>query len=256
MKYVFVLSTGRTGTKFLSNFFSDLSPKIKSLHEPFYSRHFRIFSNLYFHKKIKKKMLREIFKISRYNIFNLKNYDFYIESNNFLSGFGEALIELIPDVYIIHIVRDPRNYIQSHINHGIFKGEKRIYLKYIPYTLYKKKKRAWNNNKIEILAERWVFINNKLFELSNICKNYKMIYFEDMFNNLEMKELNNFIGIEYKDDFFFRKIQKKENFSTMQIMDSWQKWSKKTAITVNNICKELMQKLNYGNEDNWKSLIS
>jgi hypothetical protein len=251
MKKTFIVSTGRTGTQFLAHFFSENCDKVKSVHEPYPSRRFRILSNMYREGKVDKKKIISAFNYSRKDILvENNNYDYYIESNNFLYGFSGVFNEIMKDAKIIHIVRDPRDYIKSHLNHGVFKGKKLLAKKFLPYWFMNVKKglkleKQLNN--YEILAGRWVIVNKFIEESCKGNDNYKMFKYEDIFGenrNQHLFELAEFIGLP-AEQIIFKDEYKKLNEGKKNIANKWNTWSKEELDSVHGICGDLMTHYNY-----------
>ena len=251
MKKTFIVSTGRTGTQFLAHFFSENCAKVKSVHEPYPSRRFRILSNMYRVGKIKKSSIILAFKHSRkYILKDNPNYDHYIESNNFLYGFTGVLNEIIKDAKIIHIIRDPRDYIKSHLNHGVFKGKKLIAKKFLPFWFMNVRRDLKIQKKLseyEVLAGRWVIVNKFIEETCKGNDNYKMFKYEDLFGenrNQNLYELAKFIGLP-ADEIDFKDEYKKLNAGKKNIANKWNTWSKEELESVYDICGDMMNYFGY-----------
>lgn len=252
MKNIFIVSTGRTGTQFLAHFFSEKINNVKSVHEPFPSRRFRILSNMYREGKVGKQTLKTIFKWSRKDLFKTKNqdYNFYIESNNFLYGYSGVINEMIKDAKIIHIVRDPRDYIKSHLNHGVFKGKKLLAKKYLPYWFMDVTKEVTTNKKLnqyEILAARWLIVNKFIEDSCKENPNYKMFKYEDIFGpnkNDYLHEMASFMGLP-ADQIVFSENYEKLNVGKKNIAKTWNSWPEEDLKKIYNICGDLMKQYNY-----------
>jgi len=114
----FIISTGRTGTKFLSNFFNMLSNEIDARHEPSPSiiklRHKFGTGKISIEKAIKK------FKRKKVGLYDSIQKPFYIESNPGLSSLIPVIKNIFPSYKIIHVIRDGRDWVRSTINRGIY----------------------------------------------------------------------------------------------------------------------------------------
>ncbi len=103
--YIFVATTGRSGSQSLSHIFSIIK-RAKFLHEPY-----PIMNIDYLEKVDTIKYYEEIFrKIKRINIKRqAAGFDYYIETNHqFIKNYAEfAIKEFGQKIKIIHIVRDP-----------------------------------------------------------------------------------------------------------------------------------------------------
>lgn len=256
MKAVFVLSTGRTGTKFIADFFSEYEEGVVSLHEPRFSRHFRILSNKFVQGKASSSFLTKTFRQTRKQLFsNPSPCDIYMESNNFLYGYAPLFKELFSDYLIVHIVRDPRDYIRSHINHGVFRGNKMLAKQFVPYWFMNTRKLYGFEHKpgqFETLAARWVVVNKYLEEQSH-GENYLQIRFEDVFKDGSgIEEICKKTGLTYHKERFDKMMGKKVNKGKLGLIEKWPNWENETCKTVYDICGEYMQKFGYGREEEWK----
>jgi len=214
---ILVLSTGRTGTKFIKEYINQGESSPKCYHEPFFSRHFIVLSNLLYHNKISKNLYSYIYILSRYKRIKHHKHKIYIESNNFLWASVPAL-NLLFNIKVVHLIRHPHDYIESHLQHGFWRGIKKLLRKFIPYI-------AEGNNNLfmrlfmspaEILLKRWILINNEIstYQLTN---EYIQLKFEDLFQAIKIEEferLNDFIGIKKDNNQINLLLSKKINAST------------------------------------------
>jgi len=203
----FILSTGRTGTKFFENYINSTSKLAFCLHEPKPSWRFKYLSNMYLKGFISKNIICEVYKKSRKNIFKRLNNKIFIESSNFAFGCIPALNTCIGSIKILHIIRRPETYIQSHLNHGFWKGYKKNAAKYFPFWIENIKK---TNNPIEILCRRWIYVNNVIASYSK-SNPYLQVQFESIFSlnrTVWAKEIN-----KIRDFFQIEIIADKTNIS-------------------------------------------
>ena len=121
---ILIISTGRTGTIFLSRLFSDLypfdpaqgKPDVASYHERGASRLIQILTHLHFSHLFPKSGLKFTWKLLKGNEIVSCEKKFHIDANNFLYGLASLAPELYPNLKVIHIVRDPRTYVTSQLN--------------------------------------------------------------------------------------------------------------------------------------------
>ena len=200
---VFILSTGRTGTQFFENYINHTANNAICKHEPKPSRRFKFLSNLYLNNKVSDNTIINIYNFSRKKLFKEIDDKIYIESSNFLFGCIPALNKYFPNIKIIHIVRHPVTYIESHLNHGFWKGHKKFFAKYIPYWL-EDINAEYINDPIFILGARWKYVN-ELIESYKKTNKYLMIRFEDFFSrnpeisSEELNKIREFIGVPVLD---------------------------------------------------------
>ena len=110
-----IISTGRTGTKFIAELFSEIFEEVDSRHEPFpdlfdlavaYLRHNRPSSETFAKFQRSREHICE--KVHR------KGAKVYIEANNNLAWLVPFALETFKNCKIVHVIRDPREYLRSH----------------------------------------------------------------------------------------------------------------------------------------------
>jgi hypothetical protein len=177
----FILSTGRTGTQFFSNYLSRTCEGLLCLHEPFPSRRFKWYSNFYLNGKLSKEFIAKQYLAKRKNILHNDTIDHYVESSNFLFGCVQPINEAIEELRIIHIVRHPITYTVSHLNKGFWSGIKGFTARNIPGWLeFIDKEIKSSGDPIKILLARWVYVNNVISSYQN-TNAYFTLRFEDVF---------------------------------------------------------------------------
>jgi hypothetical protein len=114
MKYLFMLSTGRTGTKKLGEVFSRLPGKrVIAEHQVAVSRKIDILANLYWWGAPVSAMLHGT--IHNF-IKKERKCDLYVNTDPLISGGLNERIAAQYDLYLIHLVRHPLRFAQSFIN--------------------------------------------------------------------------------------------------------------------------------------------
>ncbi len=111
---IFIISTGRTATKFFAKFFEDRFRNVKAVHEP----PIDIFpiAVSYFRGDISFDKARFLFKHYRKDLIkelHRENLGKYIESNPRLAFMIPVIRSLSDDYRIVHIVRDCKSYVRS-----------------------------------------------------------------------------------------------------------------------------------------------
>lgn len=114
---VFILSTGRTGTKLMTKIFSHYD-QIDAHHEAFPMLQY--FPNYIYHNQENSDMLKGMFLAARMelilNAFN--NYKTYIESNQCLVFYAYIISNLFKKAKFIHLIRHPGAFIRSAVMKG------------------------------------------------------------------------------------------------------------------------------------------
>lgn len=188
---VFILSTGRTGTQFFKDYINGTPGNAYCRHEPGPSRRFKFLSNLYLNGKAGSNLIVQTYLGSRKRLF-LRNQGLtYIESSNFMFGCIPSLNTHYEDIRIIHIVRNPVDYVKSHLNHGFWRGHKKFFALYIPYWL-EKLEVSTPSDPVDLLSSRWNYVNRQIQTYSESNK-YLRVKFEELFSGdskLSSSELN------------------------------------------------------------------
>ena len=122
-KICFVLSTGRCGTKLLTNMFES-HQDVLAFHEP-------IPELIYFNKfayenhQTEHVTLLKMIDIARYEYirkaFLLEKH--YVETNNGITFFAHQLAQLYPNAKFIHLIRHPLAFVRSGYSRGWYTGK-------------------------------------------------------------------------------------------------------------------------------------
>lgn len=250
-KIVFILSTGRTGTNFFAEYFNK-HPGVTAYHEPKPSRILRMWTNARLEGQALNEDLAKVLQAKRKGLIEKVEGPIYIESNPFIMGFAPVLLDVFDDPIIIHVVRDPRDYIKSALNHGNTRGLKKLFNNYVPFwypRVGKILKKDIDDSLMLRTAGYWKIVNNYL--LANREKNnYYIFKFEDLFSNdKELKRLAKIIGIEAR--FIDRNPSNATNRSKDNAVKGWVQWSKKDCVEIDKICGQEMKAFGYGKEKEW-----
>ncbi|MFP4168038.1 MAG: hypothetical protein ACLFSY_04220 [Desulfonatronovibrionaceae bacterium] len=215
-KMFFILSTGRTGTHFFEKYINSTCERHICLHEPKPSRRFKILSNLYIQGKISDQFVFYRYLQARKRYFKGNKGCSFVESNNFMFGCIPAISKYLNNVNVIHIVRHPVSYIISHLNHGFWRGRKKVIAKYMPYWL---EDIGRKDDPVRILARRWGYVNERINSYNPLLR-YMCIRFEDLFDRDEQGALSainsvrRFLGCpELSDSLNYKFIKKPTNVS-------------------------------------------
>ncbi len=114
---VFVLSTGRSGTKLIHHALEQLDD-VTSYHEAFPTLQY--FSNFALNNQHKPDVLKSMFMAGRFELI-LESYNqqkIFAESNQCLSFFAAEIIKLFKNAKFIHLIRHPGAFIRSALMKG------------------------------------------------------------------------------------------------------------------------------------------
>jgi hypothetical protein len=203
---VFVLSTGRIGTAFLTALFGK-SNNIKSCHEMV--PRMELFCNDIYYNNSELEKLSMVFNAIRYDLI-LNAYirnKIYFESNHALTFFAYAIQNCFKNARFIHIIRHPESFIRSAI-------VKKWYKKNGIWDLGRLKirdKSVWDSmDQIEKLSWLWNATNQFIedFKENNPgSNNIFTVKFEELFSDAgKMASMVRFAGARRNDENFIRKF--------------------------------------------------
>lgn len=117
--YCFVLSTGRSGTAFLTEILSS-SPELSVHHAP--KPELEYASSLVHRQKPAPEALDLAVLAARFELFvdAYRSGAMYVETNNRITFFAPALARLLPNARFIHVVRHPADFVRSGMRRGYY----------------------------------------------------------------------------------------------------------------------------------------
>ncbi len=162
---IFVLSAGRSGSKFIHNIFSHCSD-IQSYHEAFPTLQY--YSNFAFQNQNQPSVLNKMFEASRMELI-LNTYNdgkIFAESNQCLVFFSNAILSAFKNAKFIHLIRHPGDFVRSAIMKGWHKNDSIWEAGRIRH----KDSETWQKfNQIEKLAWVWSETNKYISTFLNAC---------------------------------------------------------------------------------------
>ena len=250
-RIVFILSTGRTGTKSLAEGLA--GEQIVSLHQPPFSRLLTIASNYYLHGWLPESALRWLVKRIRATQILQSDCRCYIQAFSLDHLPAKIISEQIPGVHIVHIVRDPRTFVPSYLNwmHTRFKSfiANKFIIGWQP-SGYFTGEFSWNEwhkmDEFERVCWLWVYKNRMLEKIFHNTDNYLQIYFEDLFlskNKQTFDNLLSFIGVPNQVN-LTHIFQHVKNRSKKTYIPPWEEWPSERQKRLSDICGEQM--IHYG----------
>jgi hypothetical protein len=259
---ILIISTGRTGTIFFSRLFADLYPAdVASYHERGASRPIQILTNMHFARLLPKSGLKAAWKILKGNEIKTCAKPFHIDANCFLYGLAPLAPELYPNLKVIHIVRDPRAYVTSHLNFSRQKRTSFIANYLTPF---------WQPNpflmgeiplhkmasftRFEKYCWIWDFKNRIMEALENTATPYLRVRFEDLFNTHDpesvFRTITDFIGLPQAKNIRDR-FREPANTSSKADFPEWPYWTPQQAVQLQFLCGSRMSRYGYGGEPQW-----
>lgn len=257
----FILSTGRTATTFLAELF-DSQPEIQGLHEPKPSRILRMWGMANLEGKVSKRYMHAALFQKRRKLFSPRDSRTYIESNPFLIGFTDVIDSVFKDPFVIHVVRDPRDFVKSSMNHGNDRGIKLFLNNHLPYWYPRVEQLLGRNDTLPMrfkAAAYWTIANKALLDYGKAHpERYLLVRYEDVFHGTQvgMEQLIGAVGINVKE--LTKKAIGKSgvNASRYSSVQSWDTWSNEDCKLLDELCGPLMRHFGYGAEQEWQKRIT
>jgi len=262
-----ILSTGRTGTMFFSDLLKGLLSNTDVYHEAGErSRLINIFMHAHLSGLLPSNMPIWAWQQAiAPNLHHRKNLN-YIDSNNHIYTLVPKFPFLYSNLKVIHIVRDPRTYVSSHINWARHRPKSFIANHIVPfwqpnaYLLGQMSFKKWTFlSPLERFGWIWDFKNCFINQLENSDIPYLRVRFEDFFggDNPE-KHLNqvfSFLDLP-KAAHMNTHFQKPVNPGIKKSFPSWHNWTEKQCNQLKTICGATMALYGYGHETAWINQVS
>jgi len=243
---IFVLSTGRCGTLFLSNILS-VFDMVDVFHKPSPEMYF--YSKIAYQKfKTDPKLIEHVFAASRFELIleSYKRNRLYVETNNKITFFAYAINSIFSNALFIHLLRHPGDFVRSGIRRNWYTGTNKHDLGRI---LPEESSVDWINfSSIEKMSWLWNETNKFIENFKSSLNNPQRIITvksEDLFSSQdEVIRLLNFIGLSEIPNKKILKIlnnpaniQKKGKFHPYQDWDDNEKDQLRRQIKINSIYK-------------------
>ena len=260
MRTAFILSSGRTGTKFLAHYLDANFEQVHALHEPPPARLLRVAAHGRLAGGATSRWdgwLVRLLERKRRAI-EAAECELYVESNPFLATAVDALIRVFPDTTIVHVVRDARDYVRSALNHGIGSGLKASANRWLPFwypdvatPLDLAKPLDW----LETAAAQWTLVNQILEAQAPHARAYHRIAYEHLFadDNPGLADLERALSLEAGTSKQALSAEARINAGKLDVLGPWREWDARTRERVEALCGESMRRYGYGNEPEWRA---
>ncbi|MEZ5334599.1 MAG: sulfotransferase [Methanolobus sp.] len=217
---VFVLSTGRTGTKF-SSLLLNKSKLVDSYHEPEPSlQHFCDFA---YHNQKQSLTLNKMFDAARMELIlntYIKN-KIYVETNQCMAFYAPEISKLFKRSKFVHLKRHPGDFTRSAIRKGWYKSDSI----WESGRIKMNDEKHWSNmGQVEKLGWLWTATNEFIEDFQKTIAPSRMvsIKMEEMTTDPEkVLELFNFVGVhDVSKDGILKMQKKKVNEPVVRIKES------------------------------------
>lgn len=260
-KVVLLISTGRTGTKSLAELFDNYFEKVESYHQPRFSRVINVLSNMYVSGVLPEPIFEKTTNFIKKNKILNSDKEYYVEANTMNYVASKILKEIKKEVYIIHIIRDPRDFVRSYINWKYMRFKSHVANSIIPfwhpsgyfygdYSLL-----DWLTlDEFEKMCWFWKVENNIMLDLYQDEDYFKSLKFEDIFlsenKEKQLREMIEFVGLSFEEKMLDH-FKTKKNKSKKEYFPKWQEWNSDKSRKLKSICGDLMTEYGYGREKEW-----
>jgi hypothetical protein len=192
--YYFVLSTGRCGTAYLTQFLK-LSSDLDVHHAP--SPRLKYTPNLVYQEGPSLEVKKLAILASRFELFenSLLRGKIYIETNNLITLFAETLASMLPNSKFIHLIRHPASFVRSGMRRGYYEAGH----SYNKRLLHSSTPILSEMTKVEKISWEWNEINSRIHDFKSKYSDDRVmtVISETMFNNLDaISSIYDFIGVE------------------------------------------------------------
>lgn len=262
---VLIISTGRTGTQFFARLFSDIYPQVDAYHERGQSRQVQIATHLYFSGFLSLSGLIRIWTYFKGREIETCPKPFHIDANSFLYGLAMLAPEVYPNLKVVHIVRDPRTYLTSHLNYAVYHPTSFVGNYLFPFwqpNPFLVKQIPWRRfftlSRFEKYAWIWNFKNNVIDQIENSETHYLRVRFEDAFDPqaaaAAFRQITDFIGLPPAQNVRER-FRKAVNQAPKQHFPEWPDWTAEQCALLQTHCGNRMKKYQYGVEPAWQKKL-
>jgi len=253
---VFILSTGRTGSKFIARLLEQAA-NVKAFHEP--RPTLQYFSNFAFHHQHERQILTRLIDGARMEmILEVFIQDkVYVESNQCLTFFAPELANLFKESRFVHLIRHPGDFTRSAVRKGWHKNDSI----WESGRLRMADETTWGNmDQTGRLAWLWDTTNRFISGFIRQLEPHRTSVFriEDLVSDVEgVRDLLAFVGAE---DVPVEKIQKMQeekinepvilpneppNMQKVPDFPEYGQWPVESRIQLQHYCKELTAAFNY-----------
>ncbi len=251
-----IVSTGRTGTKFINGLLAE-SDSVLSVHE--LNRRDQEFSFACHKNKISENQFIDYYRSSRRNLI-IKNLNkLLIESNGNLILSTHELINNIKNLRVALIIRDPRDVIKSACNRSFtdkngvirktYEMEKNWQFKAYEVDNFISKEQWMEMSMPVRFMWTWTYRNQYVLKLAEKSDDIEVFRFEDIFSDSnKMNELVKFISykkVNLSNEQIDKRFSIKVNANKIEDFPSFENWDEKLKQELKKYCGDLMEKYNY-----------
>lgn len=254
-KVTVIVSTGRTGTNFLARLLNRPELGLIAKHEPPPDLG-DLGNDFITGRKTLEQTKRGILR-DRAKIFGAIGNDTYIESNSGLIFLLPALKELIPNLKVVHVVRNPLDFVQSGVNRS-YRADGKVFQTYAEEKNWKLKTtdfpdsaEDWGAMDVyERFMWTWAFKND--YAARFVRENPSMamrIRFEDIFHTDDhtgFRAMLEFLGLSHLAvNFGQRDFNQVVNGNEVTFAEPFDAWPSRRKASLERICGPVVRGWDY-----------
>ena len=265
---ILVVSTGRTGTRFIASLLNQFCPGVEAHHTTPWSTLINVLGNMHLARLLSEQALLRVWRNLKGRDFAVSEQSLFVDSNNHLYVFAAYAHQLYAHAKIVHVIRDPRTYVRSHLNWARERPKSFVANYLLPfwqpngYLLGEFTFGQWLRlDRFERFCWIWDFKNRYLARLRDADLPYLLIRFEDLTENSHrqqtMDTLGEFIGVSLADISEPDSLPSlPRNNTSSRAFPDWRHWSEKQCKQLHQICGQQMSLYGYGLETEWSDTIA
>lgn len=255
-----IVSTGRTGTKFLAHLLAAASPEVEAHHTTPWSTLVNVLGNLELAGLVSERVVLATWRLLKGRRFAVTERARYVDSNNHLYAFARLAPRLYPGVRVVHVVRDPRDYVRSHLNWARQRAKSFVANHCLPF---------WQPNpflagemplartlalgRFERFCWIWRFKNQRIAALAGAGIPYLCLRFEDLVADRDRarERLLDFVGVPAPDA-ARAPAPGRLNPTRRRAFPGWRRWPATLCARLDALCGADMIAYGYGGEREWR----
>lgn len=255
IKVTVIVSTGRTGTNFFATLLDRPELGLIAKHEP--EPMLGDLGNDFITGRKSLEQSKRIILRGRAEIFRAVGNRTYIESNSGLIFLLPALKELIPNLKVIHVVRNPIDFVQSGVNRS-YRSNGKTFQTYAEEKNWKLRPtdfpdRAVNWDTMDVYERfmwTWAFKND--YAARFVRENPAMalsVRFEDIFQSADhsgFRTIMDFMGLsDLATKFSPQDFNKVVNGSQATFAEPFERWPSRRKASLERICGPVVRDWDY-----------
>ncbi|MDA7558633.1 sulfotransferase domain-containing protein [Flavobacteriaceae bacterium] len=259
MKYFFITSLGRSGTKFFASMLNK-SSEVMCFHEPYREDYVNLLLSYYAGDlKALETNLQERFKDVERKISGNSSCNYYGEVNSLLR-YNTIWLKENLNAKVAHVVRDPKKVVPSIYSRNVYK-EGGSHLEIVPNNANAYASQWLKMSRFEKICWYWTHTNNRLsddlercFKFEDLISDYSK--FQELINYLEIPMLSESVWKTEvskpkntsKTAIFRVKAKSMLQFkeSDVELIGGYNEWTEDMKKSFNAICGDTAKKMGYG----------